>query len=264
MNSQKIQIDSKIQISYNYRKSENGLTLVFIHGLGSTKNDFQAAFQSNILQQYGLIAIDLVGHYDSSTPTNFTYRMDTQAKVLKKAISILDLQDDLILVCHSMGGPIGIYLAEYLKEKVKGIVYAEGNLDENDCFFSLSIIEQYTYQEWLNIGHMTVLSNLEEMSEGIDLLYAQSFNKAGPIATYKSSLDLVKESRNGRLFNRLVSLEIPVLVIYGENNKEKYTSETTLAKRFRINYIPDAGHDMMLRNPTIFYEVIRGFLNLFT
>jgi pimeloyl-ACP methyl ester carboxylesterase len=264
MKSQKIHIDSKIQLSYNYRKSENGLTLVFIHGLGSTKNDFDGAFQNTLLHQYGLLAFDLVGHFDSSTPTNFTYRMDTQAKVLKKAIGILNLNDDLIIVCHSMGGPIGIYLAEYLKDNVKGIVYAEGNLDENDCFFSLSIIEQYTSQEWFNIGFMSVLNNLKEMAEGLDLQYAQAFTKAGPISTYKSSADLVKESRKGRLFNRLIELDIPVLVIYGEHNKGKYSSEATLKKKFRINYIPNAGHDMMLRNPTIFYEVIRGFLNRYS
>ncbi len=261
MQSLTMHIDSRIQMSYYYRKSNNGLTLIFIHGLGSSKNDFLETFSNHLLKEYGLLAVDLVGHYDSTTPTTFTYSMHTQAKVLQKLIGKLELADDYILVCHSMGGPIGVFLAEIFGSKIKGIIYAEGNLDENDCFFSLSIIEQYTLAEWKHIGFATVLNSLEEMAEGYDLLYAKSFAKAGPISSYKSSLDLVKESRSGRLFERLINLDLPTLVMFGGNNKGKFSSEQKLAKKFPISYIPNAGHAMMNQNPTIFYEVILGFLN---
>lgn len=264
MQSLTMHIDSRIQMSYYYRKSNNGLTLIFIHGLGSSKNDYLEAFSNHLLKEYGLLAVDLVGHNESTTPSNFTYAMNTQAKVLKKLIQKLELVDEYILMCHSMGGPIGIHLAEILDSKIKGIIYAEGNLDENDCFFSLSIIEQYTIAEWKYIGFATVLNSLEEMAEeSISLHYAKFFAKAGPITTYKSSLDLVNESRSGHLLERLVNLDLPTLVIYGEENKGKFTSEQKLAKKFHISYIPNAGHAMMYQNPVIFYEVILGFLNKF-
>jgi len=264
MQSITMHIDSKIQLSYYYRKSNNGLTLIFIHGLGCNKNDYLEAFSNHLLKEYGMLVVDLVGHNDSSTPSNFTYAMNTQARVLKKLIQKLELADDYILICHSMGGPIGVHLAELLGSKIKGMIYAEGNIDENDCFFSLSIIEQYTIAEWKKIGFATVLNSLKEMAEeDIDLLYAKSFAKAGPITTYKSSLDLVSESRNGRLLERLANLEIPILAIFGEENKGKFSSELKLKKKFPISYIPNAKHAMMHQNPVIFYEVILGFLNKF-
>ncbi len=264
MQSLTMHIDSRIQLSYYHRKSNNGLTLILIHGLGGSKNDYLDAFSNHLLKEYGLLAVDLVGHNDSTTPINFTYAMNTQAKVLLKLIEKLELADDFILLCHSMGGPVGVYLAETLSSKVKGIIYAEGNVDENDCFFSLSIIEQYTIAEWKGIGFATVLNSLEEMAdEAIELFFAKSFAKAGPITTYKSSLDLVRESRSGHLFERLVNLDLPTIVIFGEENKGKFTSEQKLAKKFPINYIPNAGHAMMYNNPVIFYEVILGFLNKF-
>ncbi|MHA1156203.1 MAG: alpha/beta fold hydrolase [Candidatus Heimdallarchaeota archaeon] len=257
-------IDSKIQLSYYYRKSNNGLTLIFIHGLGCSKNDYLGAFSNHLLKEYGLLAVDLVGHYDSSTPSNFTYAMNTQARVLKKLIQKLALADDCVLICHSMGGPVGVHLAEILESKIKGMIYAEGNIDENDCFFSLSIIEQYTIAEWKKIGFATVLNSIKEMAEeDSDLLFAKSFAKAGPITTYKSSLDLVSESRNGRLLERLTNLEIPILAIFGEDNKGKFSSESKLKKKFPISYIPNSRHAMMHHNPVIFYEVILGFLNKF-
>ena len=173
MKAYRIAIDSRIEISYFHRPSKNDNTLIYIYGLGSSKRDFFDAFQQVHLQDYGLLSLDLVGHNDSTTPEKFTYKMKTQAKVIIKMIEKLGISDNLVLVCHSMGGPIGIYLAELLDEQIKGIVYAEGNIDENDCFFSASIIEQYSFQEWLNIGFETILESLTNMAEGIDLEYSK-------------------------------------------------------------------------------------------
>ncbi|MGD0804659.1 MAG: hypothetical protein ABSA11_11380 [Candidatus Bathyarchaeia archaeon] len=43
-------------------------------------------------------------------------------------------------------------LAEMLGPRVKGIVYAEGNIDFNDCFGSNLVIIKFTYEQYVNSG----------------------------------------------------------------------------------------------------------------
>jgi len=69
--------------------------------------------------------------------------MREQAEVVKTLIDALLVEGDVVFIPHSMGDPIGIYLAP----RVRGIVYAEGNIDINDCFGSNAIITKYTYDE---------------------------------------------------------------------------------------------------------------------
>ena len=141
---------------------------------------------------------------------------------------------------------------------VKGLVYVEGNIDSGDCYFSDKIISHSSLEGWVNVGFEKVSQSLEKDTSNIE--YAKSFRKAGPVPIYKSSIDLVKVSNEDTLLNRLVALNIPVLGIFGENNKGMYKSEKRLAQIFPLAFIPYAGHNMMLENPDVFYtEIIKFF-----
>jgi len=210
-------------------------TIIYIHGLGSGKEDFIDAIQNPKLQNYNLLSVDLLGHGDTDKPKNCTYTMAEQTIRLKELIIHLALDENVILIAHSMGGPIAILLAELLKEKVKAIVYAEGNIDLGDCFF--------TVETFKTLG--------EDLSS-----YLLTFEKAGPETTYLSSRDLVQISKKDTLIQNLVDLKIPILPIFGANNKGKFTSEEKIAKHFTIKYVADSGHSMMHDNPDEFYRFI--------
>ena len=113
------------------------------------------------LAAYSILISDLVGYGDSQpAPKNFEYTMREQAEAVKTLIDTVDIKGNLLLIPHSMGGPIGIFLAEMLGSRVKGIVYTEGNIDFNDCFSSNLVLTKFTYDEYVNSGFE---SDLEAM-----------------------------------------------------------------------------------------------------
>ncbi|NHK30055.1 MAG: alpha/beta hydrolase [Asgard group archaeon] len=254
-------MSENIKMSYILSEGAKKLTLVFLHGLGSSKFDFLNAFDYEAINSYNLLIVDFIGHGNSSALEDFPFTIESQAVVVFKLIEHLSLPEDIIIVAHSMAGPVAIKLAELLGNRAAGMIYAEGNIDENDCFLSNNIITTHTFESWLKEGFEAFVEMLEQDPDSI--YYAINFKKAGPVSTYLSSLDVSKLSKEGKLLDRLVALSIPVLVIFGEKNKGKFTSEEKLTAKFPIIYIPNATHDMMYENPDMFYDSIIDFLSQF-
>jgi len=251
-------INKDLSVSYYYSLGSKDITIVLIHGLGSTKEDFLSILNYEELTSYDIIFADLVGHGDSSTPRDFSYTMDDQAKVLYNLLQILSMKSEVLIVAHSMGGPIAISLAQMLGNNVAGIVYAEGNLDEGDCFFSKTIATEHSLKEWKTKGFQDIAKKMQKDPSSQE--YVKAFKKAGPITIYKSSQDLYNLSLEEKILKRLVQLSVPVLAIYGESNKGRYTSESKLATEFPLCFIPEAAHAMMIENPDAFYQAIIDFL----
>ncbi|MBK5113592.1 MAG: alpha/beta hydrolase [Candidatus Heimdallarchaeota archaeon] len=251
-------ISKNLSVSYYYSMGSKDITIVLIHGLGSSKEDFLPILNYEELTSYDIIFADLVGHGDSSTPKDFSYSMDDQAKVLFNLLNILSMKSEVVIVAHSMGGPIAVSLTEMLGNKVAGIVYAEGNLDEGDCFFSKIIATNHTLDEWKTNGFKDAYLKLQEDPDYHE--YVRTFKKAGPLTTYKSSQDLYNLSVEEKILKRLIQISVPVLAIYGEQNKGKFTSESKLTEEFPLCFIPEAAHGMMLENPDAFYQAVIDFL----
>ena len=157
-----------------------------------------------------------------------------------------------------MGGPIAVSLAEKLKNKVTGMIYSEGNLDEGDCFFSQKIVEKYDIEEWRESGFKEFVDRFMESPDTAE--YAANFIKSGPDAIYRSSQDLYKVSIENTLLSRIIQLSIPFLGIFGEKNKDSFSSETKISEYFPVRYVPDAGHYMMHDNPVDFYSIVTDFI----
>ncbi|MFW9924029.1 MAG: hypothetical protein ACFFDW_12155, partial [Candidatus Thorarchaeota archaeon] len=81
-----------------------------------------------------------------------------------------------------------------------------------------------------------------------------------PKTTYLSAKDLVAVSKSDTIITRIENLNIPVIGIFGELNKGKFSSEIKLARKFPIYYVPNAGHAMMYDDPIIFLEIVHNFL----
>ncbi len=201
--------------------------------------------------------IDQIGYGDSSNPGGFNYTMKEQAEMLLKMIDKLGIKD-VVLVPHSMGGPVAVELAEMMDDRVKGIVYAEGNVDFNDCFFSNWIITKHTYDEWVGGVFKGILERYRQDPK--QAKYAIPFGKAKSVSTYLSSEDLVAVSKKDDIRDRLAALNVPVLAIFGEKNKGKFTSEAKMAEKFPLIFIPGAEHSMMVDNSDAYYHEIARFV----
>ena len=98
--------------SYTYHRGKKPLTILPIHGLGGSKDYWQLIHNYQELTQYNILVPDLVGYGDSQPPPkDFKYTMKEQAEAVKALIDAVGVKGDILLIPHSMGGPIGIYLA---------------------------------------------------------------------------------------------------------------------------------------------------------
>ena len=257
MKSERFEVEPDTVFSYYLREGVKPVTLVFIHGLGDRKETHLKAADYPELSDYGLLIVDQIGYGDSSHPDGFTYSMRSQAEALKKLIDKLGISD-VVLMPHSMGGPVAVELAEMLGTRVKGIVYAEGNVDFGDCFFSNWIITKYTYDQWVNEAFPKLLERYK--NDSAQVKYAVSFGKAGAVSTYRSSEDLVAVSKKDDIVERLVTLMVPILAVFGEKNRGRFASEKKLGEVFPLVFIPNAAHSMMVDNPDAFYHEVSAFL----
>lgn len=94
-----------------------GRPVIFIHGNSCCKEVFAQQFDSELAQQYRLIAFDLPGHGQSSKATDpeKAYSIDGHVQVLYELIEELDLQRPF-LVGWSLGGHVALdALAKGLK-----------------------------------------------------------------------------------------------------------------------------------------------------
>ncbi|MCX6648368.1 MAG: alpha/beta hydrolase [Candidatus Bathyarchaeota archaeon] len=246
-------------LSYTYHRGKKPLTIVPIHGLGGSKDYWQPMHDYPELAAYSILVPDLVGYGDSQpAPKGFKYTMREQAAAVKALIDAVGVKGDILLIPHSMGGPIGVYLAQLLGTRVKGIVYAEGNIDFDDCFGSNLVITKYTYDEYLKTGFQRDLDGMEKRGYPPSIVASQA--KAGAVTIYRSSEDLVKVSKEDKLAGELKALKVPTLVVYGEKNKGLWTSEKKMAALFPLVYTPGAAHMMMADNPSAFYGEVTKFI----
>lgn len=85
------------------------LTLLFLHGIGSSKVAWKSV-APRFADQCRVISLDLLGHGDSDKPVEFSYSMADQAGLVRKFITELGLHD-LVIVGHSYGGGVALETA---------------------------------------------------------------------------------------------------------------------------------------------------------
>ena len=222
------------------------LKLLFIHGAGGTKNKWREAEQ--YLDGIPFEKIDLPGHGDNEYNA-ITSIQDYASYVTR------DINEDTIVVGHSMGGLVALELAARNK-KVKGIVLAAS-------FYELPVHEKL----------------LEKLANGEfpESLFYASYCKE----TKQELLDLEKEEltlvpvgvayADFRATNQykegletLKSLTVPVGAILGSEDRLLPKGAAEAFKEalpdMKVSMIEGAGHFCMLEKPKEFFEQLREFL----
>lgn len=232
---QLIHIDSE-KISVNIKDGDVG-DILFIHGLGCSKESFNDVFTGNWFAGWRLIAPDLLGFGESSKPSDFSYSMYDYAKILKSLLFNLN-SEPRVIITHSMGGAIGLLLFEMLSS-IEYFFCLEGNLIAEDCFVSKKIIsepEEYFVNCKYKNNPISYRCRQLESDPAPD-----------PVAYYRSSVSLVEMSESGMLLNKYIGLNIAKTYIYGEENRNikavKILSGTDVVE------IKGCGHFMLNDNP---------------
>lgn len=253
----KIKIDGYFVSCFFQRGNREAV--IFIHGFGASKETFLEAFDFRRFQAFTMLAPDLIGFGDSEKPSNFSYLMRDQAEILRKAIDALRL-DQLNLVTHSMGGIVGIELAEMIPNRISSFINVEGNITAEDCTMSRRVADMsagYFAQEGFEQLKRSIAEESEKNQDEILKEYVNDISKATPKSLHQSSVSTVQESDSGDLLERFAHLPMYKCYVYGERNKGVFPAETKLRKmRIPLFYVSRSGHSMMKENPGEFYGLV--------
>lgn len=246
-----------LQIEYLLRRGPKDAVL-YLQGLGCSKDDFIGATNIRELQPYTLVAFDFPGCGNSPYPEDMPLGIDDLVEITDIVVSRLNL-GDFAVIGHSMGGLVALLYAEEHGEQVKGFINVEGNLASEDCFFSRKVASYGSTgftKEILKNYQQKLAQSDNKGSRG----FAKALQSASEKALFYYASPLVDYSDNGNLIPRFTGLEIPKLFVYGSENRWLSYIPTLEDSGCEVVEIPDSGHFPGYDNPQAYYQVISNFI----
>lgn len=218
-------------------------TFLFIHGAGGSFSKWRG--QKGL--EHSAKFIDLPGHGENKEDLRTT--IEGYADWVAERI-----EEDVIVVGHSMGGLIGIELASN-HDKVKGLVLAGSHyrLPVNPMVLEElakgSFPEKFFYASY---SRQTPKELIDEEKEEL---------KINPVSVRKNDLEACDRYIKGE--EAVQSLNKPILAVYGTEDrlipKDAEEKLTSLNSKIQTVVIPDAGHYVMLEQPEKFNKAIVKF-----
>jgi len=258
-----LEIDgTSLNISAISRRGSNkikGVPIVFLHGFGSSKEDYADIVRQASLIDFPFLAYDApgCGETDCSNlgKVSIPFLVKTALKVLEH-----EKFERFHLVGHSMGGLTSLILADLEPDRVLSFIDIEGNIAPEDCFLSRQIIDHPASDADEFFQHF--IARALHAPEYSSPLYAASLKhkvraEAVP-GIFSSMVDL---SDNGDLMNKFLNLPCPKMFMYGDQNRTLSYLSHIKSKGVRLSEISECGHFPMYSNPPMMWGDIADFLN---
>lgn len=248
------------QIEYFIRPG-NKATILFVHGLGGSKENYWESLKISELDDYCLIAFDNPGIGSSTYYDDHPLNVDDLVEVTALFIEKMKLKN-FILVGASMGGLITLnYLKRKDAQKVLAYINIEGNFMAEDCMFSSKVIS-HSYEHFSNeVFLLTIYSMRRHESAGYRIIANNLELNTNVKSYYTYSFQTVEYSNTGQLLDQYLNMNIPRLFIYGERNEALSYLPKLRAAGLKLESIPWSDHFIFYDNPKGLYQAISKFLN---
>ncbi|HNW28119.1 MAG TPA: alpha/beta hydrolase [Spirochaetota bacterium] len=247
--------NSRVTLAVKQRISGNEL-LFFIHGLGCAKENFDSVWDIRDLEWYAIIVPDLPGFGDSPGLVDYSYDLEEHACICK---SLLDCypRHKVHVIGHSMGGAVGLILAEKIPERLASFINVEGNLVGRDCTVSRKkasvSFEDFKKRQLPGMILATAMS-----AEPGRRLWSVLLNKAEKEGLYYSSRSLVAWSDSEVLLEKFRNIRCKKIYIHGDINSSMPVLRQL--EGIPVRSISKSGHFPMIDNPEEFYNCISDFI----
>lgn len=239
-----------VLISANVRSTGNDL-IVFLHGIGCSKESFDGAFTANSLGRFSICTFDFPGHGQSSKLDQPLYSLQSYADITNLVIDRLSYER-VFMACHSMGGAVGLIATEG-RHDIAYVVSADGNLIGHDCGLVSRRIAAQPLDAFIRKGFSQLLSGLQASQRKDFAAWAEWCARTDPVALHEAARSLVEWSDNGKLLKLFNALE-PKAYLHGDEDDKQYL--LPVLKNARVHRISGSGHFMMIDNPSDFYSLL--------
>ena len=249
---------SKDGVEIVYTVDGNGATadapaLVFIHGWSCDKSFWKNQI-SAFASKYKVVAIDLGGHGESGLNRK-DWTLDAFAEDVAAVVNKLGLRK-IILVGHSMGGPVTIEAANKLKGKVIGLIGA-------DTFQNLGkTIPDSLVGPFLKPFRDNFSSTTKEFVKAMFPSNADSalvkmvvdkMSSAPPEIAISTMENMFKDNA----VSALKEFNAPIISINCDHYPVQVESNKKQVKFYEIKIMKGVGHFVMLENPNEFNRLLQ-------
>ncbi|MDG5789697.1 alpha/beta hydrolase [Evansella sp. AB-P1] len=198
--------------------------IILLHGFVSSTYTFKRLIPL-LKEHFSVVAIDLPGFGRSEKSKVFVYSFENYAALVYDCINYFSFKD-VILVGHSMGGQISLYLAKKHPELIKKMVLlcssAYREKAKNSLRYS-SYLPFFTFfaRRWIMKKDINeTLNNVFSNSSYIHDELIHEFSRPLKEKAFYCSLVRLLRHREGDLPSQeLKKINVPTLLIWGEADK---------------------------------------------
>ncbi|KWN65984.1 alpha/beta fold hydrolase [Burkholderia stagnalis] len=248
--------DTELDVSTIHRGGDR-TPVVFLHGFGSTKEDYADIVRHREFDGRPFVAYDAPGCGETRcadlSKVSIPFLVET-------ALCVIDRIgfDRFHLVGHSMGGLTSLMLAHCYPERVLSFVDIEGNIAPEDCFLSRQIVDypRDSAERFFD----DFIDRTRRAPAYASALYSASLRhkvRAEAVGgIFRSMVDL---SDNGDLMHKFLGLPFPRMFMYGEQNASLSYLSAIEEQGVVLSEIPDCVHFPMYSNPVLMWKAIATF-----
>ena len=234
--------------------------ILFLHGFGSTKEDYADVVRHPAFRDHGFLAYDAPGCGASECTDlgklSIPFLVETALRMLE-AEGI----DRFHLVGHSMGGLTALMLADAHPDGVLSFCDIEGNIAPEDCFLSRQIIEHADPDPDRFLQAFAERARLSPAYSSA--LFAASLpHKVRAEAVRGIFTSMVDLSDNAGLMQRFLALPCPKMFMYGDQNRSLSYLDHIEENGVLRAEIPECGHFPMYANPPAMWAAMADLISM--
>ncbi len=212
-------------ISYVETGNPAGPTVIFVHGSpGSWDNFISYLLEKDLRQSYRLLALNRPGYGGDS-------RGRPEPSLRKQAEAVMTLVPEgtpVLVVGHSMGGPIAVRMAVDYPEQVQGLLLLSAALDpERERVLPIQRIGNHPLIAWMLPSSLDVCNReLLPLREELEALEPEWKRLTIPVVALHGEKDgLVPVENMDYLRRHLPAKQLDIRILEGENHFIPWTRE---------------------------------------
>lgn len=254
--------DVQVNVAALQRTGGQHPPIVFLHGFGSTKEDYADIACHSEFDDFDFLALDAPGCGQSVCEDLSKVSIPFLVKTAQAALGALKI-DRFHLVGHSMGGLTALMLADEEPDRVLSFVDIEGNVAPEDCFLSRQIATFASSDS--EAFFRSFIDRTRRSPNHSSALYAASLAhkvRAGAVRGIFESM--VQLSDHGDLMAKFLALPFPRMFMHGDENSTLSYLEMLASNGVEVASIPLCGHFPMYSNPPAMWERMAAFYSRIT
>lgn len=231
--------------------------IVLVHGWSCDASYWREQLAA-LTADYTVVTVDLAGH-GTSGANRADYSMRSFGEDVQRVVAALPSRAPVILVGHSMGGPVAAEAARLLGDRVRGVIGV-------DTFASVGLTLPSTAESEARLAPF-----IKDFAANTQAFVGQAFFRADAAPDLKRWIveDMAQgDPRVGIAamiglnswdgVSTLRALRVPVITINADRTRTDEARIRALVPGFRVIEMDGVGHFLMLENPARFNPLLRA------